>query len=149
MRRSRDGIPTFRWADTLRYSAGSGGRHQIRVSTASTLRPQWIVSLLYHRTRRCSGMSLLIMIRKGEPFDRTHLTVNMKESSWYIQGTPMCLRRSLCGHHESFGYRRLDLRRPSPPITTEKTTVFRNCVSGCCMSRTDSTGVRLVSPVAC
>ena len=84
---------------TLHYSAGSGGRHQIRVSTAPTLRPQWIVSLFYHRTRRCSGMSLLIMIRKGAPFDRRRLTVNMKESSWYIQGTPMCLRRSLCGHH--------------------------------------------------
>jgi hypothetical protein len=39
------------------------------------------------------------MIRKDAPFDRKQLTVNMKESSWYIQGTSMCLRRSLCGHH--------------------------------------------------
>ena len=31
--------------------------------------------------------------------DRKRLTVDMEESSWYIQGARMCLRRSLCGHH--------------------------------------------------
>jgi hypothetical protein len=32
-------------------------------------------------------------------FDPKTLSVDMEESSWYIQGARMCLRRSLCGHH--------------------------------------------------